>query len=63
MLKISTSGSSLSPFQSLTQIVLYLPLLINYIYNNKGLPVPVSILNPKSYIITTNLGLILLSKT
>ena len=32
-------------------------------YNNKGLSVPVSILNPKSYeISTTNIGFILLSK-
>ena len=33
-------------------------------YNNKGLSVPVSITNPKSYVISTtnNIGLILLLK-
>ena len=41
----------------------FLAIALQIMCNNKGLCVPVSILNPKSYVIsTTNIGLILLLK-
>ena len=55
---LSVLASILNP----NYIVFTTPSKLYTWYNNKGLSVPVSILNPKSYVIsTTNIGLILLA--